>query len=103
MAKSALALAGIACFVLPVVVFPLQGNYLTLTCALFPVLLALNWASARFALPTTLVIPMLLIANILLALPAAFIITLQSLDSRASYAHAREQVNTLHQYLCSIP
>jgi hypothetical protein len=101
--KAALALAGFACFALPFLVFPLQGNYLRLTCALFPVVLALNWASVRPALVTTAIIPLLLVANVIVALPEAAISLLQGMESRASYAHAREQVDALHEYLQQHP
>jgi hypothetical protein len=101
--RLALLLAGFACFVLPVAVFPLQGNYLTLTRVLFPVLLAANWAWVRRSLRSEAAIPLLLTVNLVAVLPASGIAVLMGWESRASYTLALGQVETLREYLAAHP
>jgi len=98
-----LFIAGFAFFIVPILVFPLQSNYLVLTCALFPILLGVNWAGVRSALRTSHVIPVLLIANILCVLPMLVVRVIQLAESRPSYRYALHQADTLRQYLDQHP
>jgi hypothetical protein len=97
--RCALLLAGLACLVFPVVAFPLQGNYLTLTGLLLPVLLAADWASARRSLREPLVIPALLAISALATLPSSGIDVLMGWESRASHALAARQAALLQKHI----
>lgn len=99
--RAALAAAGLICFVVPFVIFPMQGAYLTLGCALFPVLLALNWACSRGALRQPWVIPALLSILILAELPAEGVRLVQRAEARSSYRYAEEQAQLFRQYLAT--
>ena len=99
----ALMLAGFACFVFPFMVFPLQGNYLALTGALFPVLLAANWASVRRSLLSAAIIPALLAVSAVSELPASGLVMLMGWESRASYSLAQLQVEQLRGHLKEHP
>jgi hypothetical protein len=101
--RCALALAGLACFVFPALVFPLQGNYLSLTRLLFPILLAANWASVRSSLRSDRVIALLLIVNGIAILPASGISVLMGWEGRTSYTLATRQVEILREYLAGHP
>jgi hypothetical protein len=102
-ARGALLAAGLACFVLPMAVFPLQGNYLVLTRAFFPLLLAANWAGVRAALSRQIAIPLLLVLNCAAVMPATGLELLQRAESRQSYLSAEEQVKVLAEYLHTHP
>ena len=98
-AQSAMMIAGFACFMVPLLVFPLQGNYLTLARALFPAVLASNWATIRSGLRSTAVIPVLIIINFIAVIPEAGIRVLTLAESRSSYDYARVQADNLAEYL----
>jgi hypothetical protein len=102
-ARLFLALAGLFCCVLPFVMFPMQGHYLMLGCALLPVLLGLNWAFTREALRTTAAIPVLLAIAMLSPLPAVALNTISLAESRAAYRYAFTQTATLRDYLQQHP
>jgi hypothetical protein len=102
-ARWSLLLAGFVCFIVPIVVFPLQSNYLVLTCALFPILLGFNSAGVRTALRNELLIPALLVVDILCVLPSFFVKLVQSVESRPSYSFAMRQADTLRDYLAQHP
>ena len=101
--RFALLVAGFSCFVIPIAVFPFQGNYLTLTRSFFPILLASNWANVRSALRSTAIIPVLLVVNCLAVIPSAGIGVLQLAESRTSFAYARQQADSFRQYLQQHP
>ncbi len=98
-----LFIVGFACFLVPIIVFPLQYNYLVLTCALFPILLGFNWAGVRASLRTSDVIPVLLIGNILCVLPMLTVRVIQLGESRLSYKYSLQQADTLREYLDQHP
>lgn len=95
--------AGLGCFIVPAIVFPLQGNYLTLTRALFPIALALNWATIRSSLRSATVIPLLMILNFFAVAPQAGIRVLMAVESRSSYKYACWQANQFAEYLRAHP
>jgi hypothetical protein len=98
-ARCSLVIVGFAFFIVPVVVFPMQYNYLVLTSALFPLLLGFNMAGIRTVLRNDFVIPVLLVADILCVLPSFIVRVVQSVESRASYKFALQQADTLRDYL----
>lgn len=102
-ARIALLILGFACFVIPLAVFPLQGNYLSLTRALFPIALAVNWLHVRSSLRSTAWIPLLIILGFVSLLPAVGIRVLTGLESRRSYEGAREQANLFAGYIKQHP
>lgn len=101
--RVALAGAGLICFIFPLVVFPMQGGYLTLGCALFPVLLALNWGSSRRALRFPVTIPALIAILIVAEFPSQLASLVQRAEARVSYRYAEEQAQLFRQYLVQHP
>lgn len=97
--RLAFCLLGLILLVFPIVVFPLQGNYLLLGRCLFPFAIALNWAgAARFSQSPKWVAPMLAV-NLLVLLPGLFLGVAQRAEAKASYSEAERQVAILLSYL----
>lgn len=102
-ARLALALLGFSLFVVPLVVFPLQGNYLFLGAAAFPALLAVNWSQVRGALRSSSLIPWFLAANFLICLPASALQVVRRWETLASYRYAQRQSEILSAWLTAHP
>ena len=98
-ARFSLAIAAFGCFLFPIAVFPLEYKYLYLTCALFPVLLALNWGRSRPAASRTVLIPLLFGINFVCTLPSFLLHVIQMSESRPTYKYALQQADILKDYL----
>jgi hypothetical protein len=101
--RAALLLAGLMLFVIPLAVFPLQYNYLILTRALFPVLLAFNWAYTAATFRNKYIVPLLMVANVIAVLPSEAVDLLLGQEGHSSYLLATQQVSTLRDYLDKHP
>lgn len=99
-ARLAMALLGVMLLVLPVIVFPMQRNYLLVSCCLIPVAVAWNWAGTGEFASRRAVRAMVLI-NLLVLLPSTVFSTAQALENRSSYHEAVAQAGMLRDYLAA--
>ncbi len=93
---------GCATLLLPLVLAPLQGNYLLLGRTLLPFCLLLNFADCRTGIRPHWAPTALLAVNLSLLLPITLITILTRYETKPSFEREQIQAHRVHQYLKSM-
>lgn len=101
--RAALLALGMACLIMPIVVFPNQSNYRAMALPLMAIALAFNWAGAGAAVPVYQAPALLLLLTFAVGTPGALSDYAVRIMNRDTYRNAVEQASQLRSYLNQHP